>query len=382
MSLRFRLNLIVSLLVVTFLLIMAGVVIVDARQSIREELDTETTVTLQILSSVLSDRSVSEQDEEPSDAMRSLLHGLGRVHATGIRLFRDDGTLSYASSSTMREPDRTAPSWFADLATPTIPVRELAMPGGRVVLTSDPSSALYEKWEDLRSLARLAIGVLVVVNIAVFWLLGRALKPIENVLDGLSEMERGRLDTRLPRFVLPELEAIGRTFNRMADALESSHAANARLALVAKQSSDAIMIHDLEGRITFWNPAAERLFDYRSEEIMGRPADLLEPPDAEREGAEGAPTVGGSWTLENRETRRMARNGRVVHVALSAAPLVDPGSGIMIGRVYAMRDVTERKLAEETERELVENRRFTQRMQTRLEEERRAIARELHDELG
>jgi len=54
----------------------------------------------------------------------------------------------------------------------------------------------------------------------------------------------------------------------------------------------------------------------------------------------------------------------------------------VIGEICGMRDITEHRRAEQTARELEQNRRLTQLIQTRLEEERRAIARELHDELG
>jgi len=54
----------------------------------------------------------------------------------------------------------------------------------------------------------------------------------------------------------------------------------------------------------------------------------------------------------------------------------------VIGEICSMRDITERKRAQQTEIELEQNRRLTQLTQTRLEEERRSIARELHDELG
>jgi PAS domain S-box-containing protein len=195
-------------------------------------------------------------------------------------------------------------------------------------------------------------------------------------------MERGRLDTRLPGFSLPEFDSISHTFNRMADALEESHAENMRLALVAKQSSDAIMIHDLRGNISFWNPAAERLFGYRSDDIVGQSATLLTPPGLEAEVAENLQTIASRRVVDNMDTQRLTRDGRVIHVALSAAPLVDPASAEVIGEICSMRDITERKHAEETERELEQNRRLTQLMQTRLEEERRSIARELHDELG
>ena len=86
--------------------------------------------------------------------------------------------------------------------------------------------------------------------------------------------------------------------------------------------------------------------------------------------------------VENVDTQRLARDGRVVDVALSAAPLVDPVNGEVIGEICSMRDITEHRRAQQTERELEQNRRLTQLIQTRLEEERRTIARELHDELG
>jgi glucose-6-phosphate-specific signal transduction histidine kinase len=61
---------------------------------------------------------------------------------------------------------------------------------------------------------------------------------------------------------------------------------------------------------------------------------------------------------------------------------VDPVSDEVIGEICSMRDITEHKLVQRAERELEQNRKLTQLMQNRLEEERRSIARELHDELG
>ena len=163
---------------------------------------------------------------------------------------------------------------------------------------------------------------------------------------------------------------------------EESHAENLRLALVTKQSSDAIIIHDLQGNISFWNPAAERLLGYRAETIVGQSARLLTPPGLEAELTDNLATIRAGGLIENLETRRVAQDGRVVDVALSAAPLVDPASNEVIGEICSMRDITEHKRAQQAEAELEQNRRFTQLIQTRLEEERRAIARELHDEMG
>jgi PAS domain S-box-containing protein len=168
----------------------------------------------------------------------------------------------------------------------------------------------------------------------------------------------------------------------MADALEESQSENLRLALVTRQSSDAIIIHDLEGNISFWNPAAERLLGYPAAAIAGTSARLLTPPDLENEVSDSLATIRAGGLIENLETRRVAQDGRIVEVALSAAPLVDPATDQVIGEICSMRDITEHKRAQQTEAELEQNRRFTRLIQTHLEEERRSIARELHDEMG
>jgi len=279
MSLRFRINLIITVLIVVFSLVTANIVLDDARRQIREEMEAGTKVTLQLLSAVLySSRFVPPIENEPNAVLLGFLTQLGRVRANEIRMFARDGQLLYTSPPPVYKAGRAAPHWFTDLVAPRTQQVELAVKGGRIVVTPDPSRSILDAWDDMKNLIWLALVFLVLVNIAVFWLLGRSLRPVGTILRGLSQMERGQLDARLPRFSLPEFDAIGQTFNRMAGALEESHAENTRLALVAKQSSDAIMIHDLAGNISFWNPAAERLFGYRPSEIVGQSATLLTVP--------------------------------------------------------------------------------------------------------
>jgi hypothetical protein len=142
------------------------------------------------------------------------------------------------------------------------------------------------------------------------------------------------------------------------------------------------MIHDLQGNISFWNPAAERLFGYTAEEIAGRSATLLAPAGREDEIKENLEIVMRRGLVENVETQRLAKDGRLIDVSLSAAPLIDPHNEYVIGEICSMRDITERKRAQQTARELEENRKLTQIIQGHVEEERRSLARELHDELG
>ena len=382
MSLRFRINLIITVVIVLFSLVTAKIVLDDMRNSIREEMEAGTKVTQQLLTTVLYSNQFVPMSTQPTAVLLEFLRNLGRVRAHEIRLYTYDGTLVYTSPAPLYKAGRAAPEWFSRLVSPRLAAVQLDVKGGRILIVPDASRAILDAWDDMRGLIGLALGFLVLVNAVVFWLLGRALKPVTPILRGLSEMERGRLNTRLPEFSLREFDSISHTFNRMAGALEESHAENTRLALVAKQSSDAIMIHDLEGNISFWNPAAEQLFGYKPEQIAGRSATLLTPPGLEAEVADNLETIRARRVVDNVETQRLTRDGRLVYVALSAAPLIDPDSGEVLGEICSMRDITERKRAQEAEKELEQNRRLTRLIQTRLEEERRSIARELHDELG
>jgi two-component system, NarL family, sensor histidine kinase UhpB len=384
MSLRVRINLIISALIVLFTLVTGNIIVNDMRRSIREEMEAGGKVTQQLLTAVLSEPHLKDKGGEahPNVVLLAFLRDLGRLRAHEIRLYDTAGQVLYTSPPSAYKAGRSAPEWFTRLVEPDAPEVVLETGEGRVVISRDASRSILDAWDDLARLAWLLVAFLVVVNVAVFFLVGRSLRPVKRILAGLSEMQRGRYDVRLPRFALPEFDSIGQTFNGMVQALEASDAENRRLALVAKQSSDAIIIHDLLGNISFWNPAAERLFGYASAEIVGHSATVLTPPGLEGEVAENLEAIRERSLIENLETQRLTRNGRVVDVLLSAAPLVDPGTNQVIGEIVSMRDITEQKHAQQAEAELVQNRRLTQLIQLRLEEERRSIARELHDELG
>jgi PAS domain S-box-containing protein len=382
MSLRFRINLVLTILVAIFAFGTVAVIVEDAQKSVREEMEAGTRITTQLLETVIAGAGRSADMGRRNEAILEFLRQVGRVRAHEIQLYDANESLIYTSPPSIYKTGRDAPDWFAELVRPKISELRLNIPGGTIVIRPDSSRSVLDAWDDLRNFLWLFVVFLVLLNVLVFWLMGRALRPVNTILSGLSRMETGHLDVRLPVFDLPEFSSISQTFNRMAGALEESHAENQRLALIAKQSSDAIIIHDLEGRISFWNPAAERIFGWRAEEVLGKSAELIALPGHEAELAQNLEQIRRRIPVENQETRRVARDHRVVDVALSAAPLVDPISGAVIGETCSMRDITEAKRAQETRVELEQNRRLTQAIQSSLEQERRNLARELHDELG
>ncbi|MBI3526498.1 MAG: PAS domain S-box protein [Betaproteobacteria bacterium] len=382
MSLRVRINLVITLVIVAFTIATGNLLIEETRRSIREEMEAGTRVTAQLLETVIANTRPSIQDTSHNQILLSFLQRVGRVRANEIRLYDGNDNLLYTSPPPVYKRGRWAPQWFTDLVKPKLSDFRLNLLNGSVVITPDPSRAVLDAWDDLKQFFWLMLGFFVLVNVVVFWLLGRSLRPVGKILGGLSLMEKGRFETRLPFFGSPEFDSIGHVFNRMAQNLEESLAENRRLALVAKQSSDAIIIHDLEGRISFWNPAAERMFGFRMEEIVGRSATLLTTPERHGEIQENLDTVKRRALIEMIETQRLTKDGRIVDVALSAAPLIDPLNDEVIGEICSMRDITEHKMVQQAERELEQNRQLTRAIQSRLEEERRSIARELHDELG
>ena len=382
MSLRFRINLVITLVIVAFTIATGNLLIEETRRSIREEMEAGTRITAQLLETVIVNTRPNIQDASHNQILLSFLQRVGRVRANEIRLYDGNDNLLYTSPPPVYKRGRWAPQWFTELVKPRLNDFRLNLLNGSVVITPDPSRSVLDAWDDFKQFFWLMLGFFVFVNVIVFWLLGRSLRPVGEILGGLSLMEKGRFEIRLPLFGSSEFDSIGHVFNRMAQTLEESLAENRRLALVARQSSDAIIIHDLEGRISFWNPAAERMFGYRMEEIVGRSATLLTTPERHAEVQENLDTVKRRALIEMNETQRLTKDGRVVDVALSAAPLVDPLNDEVIGEICSMRDITEHKMVQQAERELERNRQLTRAIQSRLEEERRSIARELHDELG
>jgi two-component system, NarL family, sensor histidine kinase UhpB len=382
MSLRLRINLLISVLMVAFLVAAGAVIIDDTRRSIREEIKAGTRITVQLMTAVAYAGQFFPSTSTQRDFLLSFLKNLGRVRAHDIVLEDGLGNVVYKSPQSTYKAGRWAPDWFSRMVSPKTETVAISLPGATLRIVPDVSRSVLDAWDDLSDLMMVAAGFFLLLIVLLFWLVGRSLRPLQTVLGGLSGMAQGRFDTRLPEFGAPEFSSISRTFNRMAQALQDSVAENQRLALIAQQSSDAIVIQDLEGTVTFWNPAAERLFGYHADEVLGRSATVLASGECAAEIERNLETVRARGVIENQETQRLAKDGRVLDVALSTAPLVDPQRDEVIGSIVSLRDITEHKRAVETERELRQNRELTQLIQKHVEEERRSLARELHDELG
>jgi PAS domain S-box-containing protein len=119
----------------------------------------------------------------------------------------------------------------------------------------------------------------------------------------------------------------------------------ALLAALVSSSDDAIIVKSLQGIVLSWNDAAERIFGYRAEEIVGRPLALLAPPERIDEMPDIIAKIRRGERVEHFETQRMRKDGQRIHVSLSVSPIRD-AAGEIIAAAKIARDITARKLAE------------------------------------
>ncbi len=111
---------------------------------------------------------------------------------------------------------------------------------------------------------------------------------------------------------------------------------------VVESSNDAIITNALDGTITAWNKAAERLFGYSSAEAVGKHIRLIVPPQRRDEMYDFLERIGRGDSIDNHETRRLRQDGHEVDVSLGISPIYSV-AGDIIGASKIARDITESK---------------------------------------
>jgi PAS domain S-box-containing protein len=126
-----------------------------------------------------------------------------------------------------------------------------------------------------------------------------------------------------------------------------------QLAAIVESSDDAIIGKTREGIITSWNRAAERIYGYSAEEVVGRPITLIFPPDRQDEFATIMEQILRGERVDHYETTRLRKDGTILPVSVTISPIHD-SDGHVIGASAIAHDITERKRAEEQEHFLAE----------------------------
>lgn len=119
-----------------------------------------------------------------------------------------------------------------------------------------------------------------------------------------------------------------------------------KLASIIESSEDAVIGLDLDGNVTSWNQAAEKLYGYAADEVVGRSAVMLLPPNQVDEERNILNKVRRGELLRHFDTVRVRKDGRKIDVSLSVSVIRDD-SGQIVGYSKIARDIGDRKRAEQ-----------------------------------
>jgi PAS domain S-box-containing protein len=121
----------------------------------------------------------------------------------------------------------------------------------------------------------------------------------------------------------------------------------ALLASIVESSNEAIVSTTLDGIVTSWNAAAERMYGYPAAEVVGQPVAMLVPAGRAGEPLEVLARLARGEGVEPYETERVRKGGVVIPVSLTISPIRDRATGLVVGASVFARDISERARVEE-----------------------------------
>ena len=236
MNLKLRLNLVTTSLLL--LLMIAGITL--SANNARKNAIAEISSAQQSIYYLFDHGTLKSSNDsaDQGDLSELKLAQLSHMRHLKIELIDSLGHLLDSNQLSMQKQLKNkAPAWFERVLNKTlphwqakiIPIKQQNNKIANLVITPDPTYEYAEIWKQLTDLLWLLALFFICVNLTIYWAIAQALKPTNRILSALHEIEKGKLDTRLPNFQLPELAKIGQKFNHMIETLQSSMLNNQQL---------------------------------------------------------------------------------------------------------------------------------------------------------
>jgi len=241
LSLQFKLNLIITLLLLGLLLTWAVSVVKNAREDVLAEVDSSTNLVIHLLDAEIAHYMTDFgwlNNSENGQTNLFRLDELTNIRHLKVDFFDMNGRLRESNRSTrLVHTGEEPPAWFVRLldisSVLNEPKRKNIILNGRfigeLVITPDPSFELREIWDDTSGLLAIVGLFGLSVLLFVYWTVRATFKPVKQIIHGLNQIERGEYQSRLPGFEQVELSEISDKFNSMASTLEQSIRNNHRL---------------------------------------------------------------------------------------------------------------------------------------------------------
>jgi PAS domain S-box-containing protein len=205
---------------------------------------------------------------------------------------------------------------------------------------------------------------------AILWMhtLGRAARGPNGQVTRLSGINLDITERTVAEEALRSTEARSREFLEVA-----LRRTDSELRTILKAAPIGIVTMDREGKVTTWNDAAERIFGYKANEVLGRINPAI-PDEMLAEFRESMARVLAGATIET-ESQEIRKDSSVIYVSLVRAPHFDE-YGTVKGAITLVEDISEKSKAE------IDLARVRSALAEAQVEEARRIARELHDDIG
>lgn len=229
MSLRVRLVTAVALALALSLALGCALAGWRAGRSVRAELAAALSSGAQTVRTGLDEALLARDPAAEARRLVGTFDGSRHVRASLL----DEGGVATAQSRLLG-PAAEMPRWFRRLIAPTLAPVDVAVgagPSDRIAirLRADPTNEVGEVWGQFRDAVAALAAFCVLASLLGSWTVGRALRPIGRLRAGLSRVGSGDYAARVPEGGPPELAALARGFNRMAERLAGAQAQNARL---------------------------------------------------------------------------------------------------------------------------------------------------------
>lgn len=254
MSLRFRLNVCITLSFLATLLIGSLLVIGYARRDVAEETHSTANLALGLVQVAFASAG---PDSDPLNRILLHLSQLEKTRHLHIDFVGPDGAIDKGlpAAGVMHKPD--APEWFVQLVKPPpLQLRrtvnnDYGVPT-QIIIEADPADEIREIWKEARAMLFLLLAFCLLSNGLVFVVLGRSLRPVHDIIDALDRVEKGHYQSRLPSSGTVELDAIAGRFNHMVVTLERSRRQNRQLAqqsLAIQEQERRHLAHELHDEL-------------------------------------------------------------------------------------------------------------------------------------
>lgn len=233
MSIRLRLSVVLTFVMLATICIGTTYLIVNVRQAISDELKSSVELSSKLIALVLS-QIPPDNVEVTTARIAEQLGGVGDTRHLRISI-TTDSSFSGVQGELPSPPH--VPAWFVRLVHPEplqlVRVLHLGEGAERIVLRADASDEIGESWREVRPLMLMLLAFGVIANVLVYSVLGRSLSSLHGVSRALQAIEEGDFDVQVPRVGVPDVDVIADRFRHMSEVLKRS---NQETQLLAQRS--------------------------------------------------------------------------------------------------------------------------------------------------